>query len=89
VGISNGPVTLVERPEGVYVWGFQCTSWCGGKRSVRGGGIPPDAAPFNLFIDDNLLIDMSLCGRRYTWFKGDGMSMSRIDQFLLTEEWCI
>lgn len=36
-----------------------------------------------------MLIDLPLCSRRYTWFKGDGLSMSRIDRFLLSEEWCL
>jgi hypothetical protein len=47
------------------------------------------ATPFNLFIEDKLLIDLPLCGRRFTWFKGDGISMSRLDRFLLSEEWCL
>jgi hypothetical protein len=25
----------------------------------------------------------------FTWFKGDGTSMSRIDRFLLSEDWCL
>lgn len=32
---------------------------------------------------------LPLCGRHYTWFKGDGTSMSRIDRYLLSEEWCL
>jgi len=49
-----------------------------------------DNAPsFNNFIDGNNLLDLPLCGRRYTWFKGDGISMSRLDRFLLSEEWCL
>jgi len=35
------------------------------------------------------LIDLPLCGRNFTWFKGDGKSMSRIDRFLLFEDWCL
>jgi len=43
----------------------------------------------NQFIDDNLLIDLPLRGRNFTWYKGDGKSMSRIDRFLLSEKWCL
>lgn len=43
----------------------------------------------NVFIDDNDFVDLLLCGCRFTWFKGDGSSMSRIDRFLLSEEWCL
>ncbi|XP_024630914.1 uncharacterized protein [Medicago truncatula] len=33
-------------------------------------------------------MDLPLHGRGFTWYKGDGNSMSRIDRFLLSEEWC-
>lgn len=36
-----------------------------------------------------MLIDLPLCDCRYTWLKGDGLSMSRIDRFLLFEEWSL
>jgi len=45
--------------------------------------------PFNQFIDDNDLIDLPLGGRKYTWFKGDDIFMSRLDRFLLSEQWCL
>jgi len=35
---------------------------------------------FNNFVDGNLLVDLPLRGRKYTWFRGDGKSMSRIDR---------
>jgi hypothetical protein len=57
------------------------------RRSLRGGGGVNDFHSFNVFVDENGLIDLPLCGRRYTWFKGDGSSMSMIDIFLLSEEW--
>jgi hypothetical protein len=44
---------------------------------------------FNQFIDENGLIDLPLCGRQFTWYKGDGTSISRIDRFLLFEDWCL
>jgi hypothetical protein len=48
-----------------------------------------DHVPFNRFIEDNNLVDLSLHDRKFTWFKGDGLSMSRLDRFLLSEEWCL
>jgi len=42
----------------------------------------------NQFIDRNLLIDLPLRGRSYTWFRGDDKSMSRLDRFLLSDSWC-
>jgi len=35
------------------------------------------------------LVDLPLGGRKFTWYKGDGCSMSRLDKFLLSEEWCL
>ncbi|MCI04813.1 endonuclease/exonuclease/phosphatase family protein, partial [Trifolium medium] len=59
------------------------------RRSARGGQRFVDHIPFNRFIEDNNLIDLPLSGRNFTWFKGDGLSMSRLDRFLLSEEWCM
>jgi len=42
---------------------------------------------FNKFIDDSLLLDLQLCGRLYTWYRGDGVPMSTLDRFLLSEKW--
>lgn len=58
------------------------------RRSVRGDNVSMDYVPSNQFIEDNTLFILPLYGRNYTWFKGDGSSMSRIDRFLLSEEWC-
>ncbi|MCI23579.1 cysteine-rich receptor-like protein kinase, partial [Trifolium medium] len=46
-----------------------------------------DHIPFNQFIDESVLIDLPLSGRKFTWYKGDELSMSRLDRFLLSEEW--
>ncbi|GAU44274.1 hypothetical protein TSUD_135150 [Trifolium subterraneum] len=59
------------------------------RRSPRSGHRPLDHIPFNRFIDDNTLIDLPLSGRKFTWYKGDGLSMNRLDRFLLSEEWCL
>ena len=47
-----------------------------------------DADSFNQFIQDSFLIDLPICGRLYTWYRGDGVSMSRLDRFLLSNKWC-
>lgn len=59
------------------------------RRSVRGSQLTDDFAQFNEFIVDNDLIDLPLCGWKFTWFKGDGRSMSRLDRYLLSEDWCL
>jgi exonuclease III len=47
-----------------------------------------DADLFNNFINNCLLIDLPISGRLFTWYRGDGISMSRLDRFLLSEKWC-
>jgi hypothetical protein len=47
-----------------------------------------EADMFNTFITDTFLIDLPICGRLFTWYRGDGISMSRLDRFLLSEKWC-
>ncbi|GAU33774.1 hypothetical protein TSUD_393360 [Trifolium subterraneum] len=59
------------------------------RRSSREGPRSSDHLLFNRFIDDTSLVDLPLSGRRFTWYKGDGLSMSRLDRFLLSEEWCL
>jgi len=59
------------------------------RHPSRDASFSLDSSLFNHFIDDNVLIDLSLCGHNYTWFKGDGTTMSRLDRFLLSEEWCL
>jgi len=56
--------------------------------SKRGNNVAYDGNHFSNFIDDNGLIDLPLCGRRYTWYKGDGSATSKLDRFLFSEEWC-
>ncbi|GAU16303.1 hypothetical protein TSUD_299350 [Trifolium subterraneum] len=44
---------------------------------------------FNAVKSDNTMVDLPLSGRKFTWFKGDGLSMSRLDRFQLSEDWCL
>jgi len=72
-----------------------CLCVCGDFNSVRcveerkGRGVvfrQVDADVFNKFINDCSLIDLPICGRLFTWYRGDGISMSRLDQFLLSSK---
>ncbi|KAL8503461.1 hypothetical protein ACS0TY_022272 [Phlomoides rotata] len=42
---------------------------------------------FDKFIRDSNLIDLPLSGRSYTWYRPDDSCKSRLDRFLLNEEW--
>lgn len=35
---------------------------------------------FNNFIENSFLVDSPICGRLFTWYRGDGYSMSRLDR---------
>ena len=48
-----------------------------------------DVDIFNNFIEDSSLVDLPVCGRLFTWYRGDGHSMSRLDRFLLNDVWCM
>ena len=47
-----------------------------------------DSYIFNKFIEDGYFVDLPICGRLFTWYRGDGYSMSRLDRFLLSSTWC-
>jgi len=59
------------------------------RRSVGGSGTRAESASFNQFIGAHDFIDLPLRGHSFTWFWGDGKSMSRLDRFLLSERWCL
>jgi len=42
---------------------------------------------FNNFISEVELDDMSVLGRRFTWYHPNGRSMSRIDRVFISKEW--
>ncbi|XP_071738855.1 uncharacterized protein [Rutidosis leptorrhynchoides] len=41
---------------------------------------------FNDFIARNRLVDLPLGGRLFTWVSGDGVKMSKLDRFLVSDE---
>jgi hypothetical protein len=83
--------------------GFGGGCWCvvGDFNSVRDNverkGIRPgvsqsqsrEVVEFDQFLEDLELVDMPLLGRRFTWFHPNGVSMSRLDRILLSEDWLI
>jgi hypothetical protein len=40
---------------------------------------------FNSFIMDVELVDLPIAGWSFNWYRGDEITMSRLDRFLLTE----
>jgi endonuclease/exonuclease/phosphatase family metal-dependent hydrolase len=66
---------------------FNAVRFLDERRSSRIGSHPQDHIPFSRFIDNTFLVDMLLSGRKFTWYKGDDITMSRLDRFLLSDEW--
>jgi len=74
----------------ICVCGVFNAVWYGTEqRSVGISNSQVGSTAFNHFIDRNFLVDLPLHGRNYTWFRGDGKSMSHIDHFLLSDSWCL
>ncbi|GKU89268.1 hypothetical protein SLEP1_g3431 [Rubroshorea leprosula] len=49
-------------------------------------GETQDMEEFNLFVQETGLVDIRLRNRKFTWYRPDGTSMSRLDRFLLSTE---
>ena len=57
------------------------------RKGVDRGNFSSEIKGFNDFIESNLLLDVPIVGKKYTWFKANGMAKSRIDRVLVSEEW--
>ncbi|GKV22565.1 hypothetical protein SLEP1_g32427 [Rubroshorea leprosula] len=57
----------------------------GAERKGRLGGTQ-DMGDFNQFVEGCGLIDVRLRNRKFTWYRPDGSSMSKLDRFLLSTE---
>lgn len=57
------------------------------RKGVEDHGRGEEMVAFGEFIAEANLVDILLRGRKYTWYKANGTSMSRLDRFLLFELW--
>ena len=48
---------------------------------------PPNISEFNSWILDMALEEVRSVGRRFTWCRRNGNVMSKLDRFLLSDEW--
>lgn len=59
---------------------------CAAERKGRSGAsYAVEMANFNNFIVDMDLIDVQMTGKKFSYFCSDGVSMSRLDRFLISE----
>jgi len=42
---------------------------------------------FNHFIERNFLVELPIVGKKYTWYKENGTTKSRLDKVLLSDVW--
>lgn len=52
----------------------------GGRSSIQ------ECAVFRDFVGDFELVDVPLLGKKFTWYRSDSSSMSRLDRFLLSKD---
>lgn len=57
------------------------------RKGAPGGTYAEDVECFQAFVKATSLIHLPLIGWRFTWYRPDGTSMSRLDHFLLSEGW--
>ncbi|CAL0325442.1 unnamed protein product [Lupinus luteus] len=48
-----------------------------------------ECAEFAQFIEDMELFDLPLIGTKFTWFLSNGSAMSRLDRFLVNDNWLL
>ncbi|KAL8550515.1 hypothetical protein ACS0TY_009078 [Phlomoides rotata] len=49
-------------------------------------GDKKDISKFGEFIEESQLSEMTLVGKRFTWYRPDGSCKSKLDRFLINEE---
>jgi len=58
------------------------------RKGIRGSSSQKkEINGFNCFIESNGLVDLPFVGKKYTWFKSNGIAKSRLDRILVSEEW--
>jgi len=69
---------------------FNAVRSCTERKGTRMGvDHSSEIVGFNSFIDANLLLDFPIMGKKYTWFKSNGLAKSRIDRVLVSEDWLV
>jgi hypothetical protein len=85
---------LMKRQYGRGVWGlvgdFNATLNYEERRGVNSpihSSSRVEVTEFGEFVRDMGLMDLPLLGRKFTWFHSNGISMSRIDRMLVSDDW--
>jgi hypothetical protein len=57
----------------------------GERKGRHGTGGQIERSAFCSFIDAMEVVDIPVTGKKFSWFSSDGLAMSRLDRFLLSE----
>lgn len=63
---------------------FNCVTRVEERKGIGVRGSIQEVNEFNAFISDMDLLDVSVTGNVFSWFCSDGISMSRLDRFLIS-----
>jgi hypothetical protein len=58
-----------------------------GQFSFSTSNLSNEVSEFRAFVQEMDLVDLPVLGRKFTWFHPSGVSMSRLDRMLVSEEW--
>jgi exonuclease III len=64
---------------------FNSVSTVGERKGRHGTGGQTERSEFCSFIDALEVVDIPVTGKKFSWFSPDGLAMSRLDRFLLSE----
>lgn len=59
------------------------------RRGLTNGGRRKEMRDFNELINKLRLVDLPLERRKFTWYKDNGRSCSRLDRFLISLDWIV
>ncbi|KAL8497463.1 hypothetical protein ACS0TY_020966 [Phlomoides rotata] len=57
------------------------------RRGKRRSSVLKDIDEFRDFISKSNLVDLPMPKRKFTWYRDDGSSCSRLDRFLVSNSW--
>ncbi|MCH81872.1 hypothetical protein A2U01_0002665 [Trifolium medium] len=66
---------------------FNCIRSESERKGAEGRYRNSEMDAFNNFILNGEFVDLPMAGKRFTWWRSNGLSMSRLDRFLLSEDW--
>jgi exonuclease III len=69
----------------VFRGDFNSISKTGERKGRHGVGSQSERTEFCSFIDGFEVVDVPVTGKKFTWISSDGLAMSRLDRFLLSE----